>query len=180
MENSSLIKHCPGCGSLRLNWPSSKNFECADCGFTLYLNIASAVGVIIECQGKILFGIRKNEPKKGMLDLPGGFVDPDETAEDGARREVREELGIDVGELKYFCSFPNRYLYRGIEYHTLDLIFLLQMDKQPDARAADDLEGFIWVRREDVEYEKIGFESLRKAVREYVSKNGDSMLDSQS
>ena len=63
-EGNASITHCPQCASETLTWPSPKHFACADCGFVLYLNIAAAVAVIIECQGKILLGVRRHEPKK--------------------------------------------------------------------------------------------------------------------
>jgi NADH pyrophosphatase NudC (nudix superfamily) len=163
-----LITRCPGCGSEALSWPTPKNFECAACGFALFLNVAAAVAVIMECQGKILFGVRKHDPGRGMLDLPGGFVDQWETAEEAVRREVKEELGIDIPELGYLFSLTNRYPYRGIVYDTLDLIFLVQWEEPPEVKADDDLEDFIWVERDAVEYERIAFDSLRRAVRRYL------------
>ena len=122
----------------------------------------------MECQGRILFGVRKNDPGRGMLDLPGGFVDPGETAEEAVRREIKEELRIEIHSLHYLFSFPNKYLYKGIEYDTLDLIFLVQWEEPPEIKAADDLEDVLWVGHTEIEYDKIGFESLRRAVRRYL------------
>jgi len=163
------ITRCPRCGGESITWPSLKHFQCTGCGFVLYLNIAAAVGVIMECRGKILFGVRKHEPMRGMLDLPGGFVDPGETAEQAARREVMEEVGVEIHGLRYLYSYPNSYPYRDMVYDTLDLIFLAQWDTPPVVRAADDLESVIWVPREAVELDKIGFGSLRKAVQRYLA-----------
>jgi len=168
MTGPAAITRCPQCGSESLVWPSPKNFSCTACGFMLYLNIAAAVAVIIECQGRILFGVRKNEPERGMLDLPGGFVDQGETAEQALRRELQEELGIAVQDLRYLFSFPNKYLYRGIEYDTLDLVFLVQFDEFPQALAADDLADLLWIERNAIDFDRIGFSSLRKAVQRYL------------
>jgi mutator protein MutT len=168
MTGPAAITRCPQCGSESLVWPSPKNFSCTACGFMLYLNIAAAVAVIIECQGRILFGVRKNEPERGMLDLPGGFVDQGETAEQALRRELQEELGIAVQDLRYLFSFPNKYLYRGIEYDTLDLVFLVQFDEFPQAVAADDLADLLWIERNAIDFDRIGFSSLRKAVQRYL------------
>ena len=173
MTNRTSITSCPRCGGNALTWPTAKNFECASCGFVLFLNMAAAVAVIMECRGKILFGVRKHEPSRGMLDLPGGFVDPGETAEEAARREVKEELNLDIQGMRYLFSFPNTYPYRGMVYDTLDLIFLVQWEELPEVKAADDLEDFMWVDRDAVEYERIGFDSLRKAVRRYLEEYGD-------
>jgi NADH pyrophosphatase NudC (nudix superfamily) len=168
MVNTTSITRCPCCGSESLFWPSTKSFECADCKFVLYLNLAAAVAVIMECRGEILFGVRKHEPGRGMLDLPGGFVDPGESAEEAALREVKEELNIDIHDMRYLFSFPNKYPYRGMVYDTLDLIFLVQWGDPPEVKAADDLADVMWVKRDAVEYERIAFDSLRRAVRQYL------------
>ena len=55
-----------------------------------------AADVIIVKHGKILLIKRNNEPFKGMWALPGGMVEDDETVEEGAIREAKEETGIDV------------------------------------------------------------------------------------
>lgn len=168
------ISRCPCCGGEHLAWPTPRNFQCNDCGFVLYLNIAAAVGVIMECRGKLLFGVRKHDPGRGMLDLAGGFVDAGESGEEAARREVREELGIELPELRYLFSFPNRYPFRGMVYDTLDLIFLVRWDQPPLVTAADDLADVVWVDRDAVEFDRIAFDSLRRAVRRYLSESRTS------
>ena len=107
-----------------------------------------------------------------MLDLPGGFTDPGETAEETAQRELREELNIDIKEMSYLFSFPNQYSYKGIEYDTLDMIFLAKLDTIPKVEAGDDLIDSTWIAFDDIELEKIAFKSLRQALRRYLeSKN---------
>ncbi len=168
----SAITRCPSCGSGNLSWPAPKNFQCDDCGFVLFLNIAAAVAVIMECRGRLLFGVRKNDPCRGMLDLPGGFADAGESAEEAARREIREELGVDITEMSYLFSFPNKYPYRGMVYDTLDMIFLVRLDELPQVRAADDLADVVWVERDGVEYDRIAFDSIRRALRRYLAGGG--------
>jgi NADH pyrophosphatase NudC (nudix superfamily) len=164
-----LITRCPRCGSELLSWPSPKNFECSACGFVLFLNIASAVAVIMECRGKLLFGVRKNDPGRGKLDLPGGFVNAGESAEEAAQREIMEELGIAIPEMRYLFSFPNKYPFRGMVYDTLDLFFLVHWDQPPEVKAADDVEDVMWVKRDAVEYDRIAFDSVHQAVRRYLT-----------
>ena len=71
------------------------------------------------------------ERGRALLDLPGGFIDSFETGEEGIAREVFEESGLRVTEVKYLFSLPNTYLYSGFEEHTLDLFFLCRTAGYP-------------------------------------------------
>ena len=92
--------YCPLCGKQKFNHGGiGKNclpspFLCGECGFEFYFNVAAAVGGIIETEKGILFALRRNDPKKGMYDLPGGFLDYQETGEEAVIREIYEELNI--------------------------------------------------------------------------------------
>ena len=76
--------------------------------------------------------------------------------------------GLVVSAARYLYSYPNRYPYRGITYDTLDLIFLVQLDEPPELQAADDLAELVWLERESIDFERIGFPSLRTAVARYL------------
>ena len=60
--------------------------------------------------------------------FPGGFADPGETAEEACFRECREELGVEIKNLRYVGSFPNTYEYNGILYKTCDLFFEAELE----------------------------------------------------
>ena len=68
---------------------------------------AATVAFILNSKGELLVEKRKREPAKGMYDLPGGFADMRETAEQGVRREVLEETGLTVNHVQYMFSLPN-------------------------------------------------------------------------
>lgn len=96
---------------------------------------ALTVDVVIAIDGKIVMIQRKNEPFKGMWALPGGFVDYGERVEDAARREAREETGLDVeliGLLGVY-SDPNRDP-RG---HTVSVVYIAK-PAGGELKAADD------------------------------------------
>ena len=122
---------CPNCGSRSVKNYNNRKWVCPDCGYELFCNIAAAVGVIIydDC-GNVLFEVRAKNPRKGFLALPGGFVDADESAENAVRRECKEELCAELDDVKFLCSNPNTYEYRGIEYKTCDLFFTAKLPKQ--------------------------------------------------
>ncbi|MHC5060247.1 MAG: NUDIX hydrolase [Planctomycetota bacterium] len=112
--NAKLFQYCPRCGGDKLAAATVKSFECPDCGFGFFLNTAAAVGALItDGQGRLLVTVRKAEPAKGTWDLPGGFTDPGESVEETVRREIKEELGLDIISMRYFCSFPNIYEFGG-------------------------------------------------------------------
>ncbi len=87
--------HCSFCGGrfpAAAPWPR----HCPACGNTSYLNPLPVVVVLLPV-GEGLLVIRRNiEPSKGTLTLPGGYLDLGETWQQGARRELLEETGIDI------------------------------------------------------------------------------------
>jgi ADP-ribose pyrophosphatase YjhB (NUDIX family) len=170
-----MWKYCPGCGSQKIRFDGSHRFSCPDCGFVYYHNTAAATGCVIRSKQGILLLVRGKEPARGKLDLPGGFVDPGEGVFEGLRRELREEIGLDLPEkssgLTLFASFPNIYPYRNITYNTCDLFFTLDL---PDLGEADlrlqagEINGFRFIRSEAVELEDLAFESTKRAVKAWL------------
>jgi len=91
----SQFKFCPICGSTNFLVNNFKSKKCADCGFTYYFNSSAAVACFLkDNKGDLLLAVRANEPSKGTYDLPGGFVDMDETGEEAIVRELKEETGL--------------------------------------------------------------------------------------
>ena len=104
----------------------------------------------------------------GTLDLVGGFVDMYETIEEGMRREIKEETGLDVGEMTYLYSTPNQYLYSGMLVHTLDADFLVRVPDDVKPKAADDAADCQWIAIEDVNPADFGLTSIRRAVERFL------------
>lgn len=167
----SYFKFCPNCASQNIQFENNRRFECFDCGMVYYQNVATAVAVILTRRDEMLFTVRNREPKLGMLDLPGGFTDPDETAEATCARELKEELNLNIEaeRFKYFKSFPNNYLYKGIPYKTEDLIFIVECPENAELTLEEsEIKSVKWIKMSEISLEEIGFESLRKAVEEHL------------
>ena len=159
-----VFTHCPKCGSDRWvenNWKSKR---CEDCGFVFYSNPSASTAAFVVRRGALLVGRRAKEPARGTMDLPGGFCDHGETAEEGMARELREETGLEARSMQYLFSLPNIYLYAGMHIHTLDLFFRVDVDDEAVPSAADDVGSLEWVPLGDVRPEAFGLQSVRKAV----------------
>lgn len=165
----SLFKFCPSCASTHFSFPDNRRFLCDDCGFTYYHNIAAAVAIVFTLEDKVLFTVRNVNPDKGKWDLPGGFIDPNETAEEAACREIKEELGIEISnsDLKYITTSPNNYLYKNVPYRTMDIFYECELTSDRiNVAAEDEIQELIWVKRSEIDLEKIGFVSIRKVIEE--------------
>lgn len=165
------LAFCPECGEKTLQWDGEKKWSCPHCQFTLYNNVAGAVAVIIKHKDEVYLTRRNQEPKKGKLDLAGGFVDPKESAEETCKRELFEELKIqiDPSKLKYVASLPNVYQYKEIDYNTLDLFFEYEIDEkfEVDLELSEISEAF-WIPLKDLKTDDIAFDSQKKFFTEYI------------
>lgn len=92
----SVMQYCPKCGHAGFVVNDERSKKCEKCGFTFYLNCATAVAGVIMKGESLLLTRRAEEPYKGMWDLPGGFVEFDETPEEALVREVKEELSLKI------------------------------------------------------------------------------------
>lgn len=170
MDNKSF-NFCPNCKSESIVFDFRK-FECHDCGMVYYQNVATATAVILRRNDEILFTIRNREPQKGKLDLPGGFVDPNESAEKGCQRELEEELNLSIPlqNFKYLLSQPNDYEYKTIPYKTCDLVFEAKFPYNAELRLElDEISSIRWIKLQEINLNEIGFSSLRKAVEWYIN-----------
>ncbi|GEN73114.1 MULTISPECIES: NUDIX hydrolase [Chryseobacterium] len=169
-----LLKYCPSCGKETLHWDGEKKWSCPECGFTLYNNVAGAVAVVIRYGDKIYLTRRNREPKKGKLDLAGGFVDPRESAEETCKRELFEELqlDVDISKLKYLTSLPNIYQYKEIDYNTIDLFYEYRVQEKFEVSLElSEISEATWIPLNALDLDDIAFESQQRFFVEYLKNN---------
>lgn len=165
-----LFGFCPKCGSAHFIVNNVKSKHCQDCGFTYYANPSAATAAFIMNEHEeLLVCLRGKEPAKGTLDLPGGFIDMEETAEEGVCREVLEETGLKVNRADYLFSLPNIYVYSGFPVHTMDLFFRCDVERTDHIEAMDDVADSRFIPLEELHPEDFGLDSVRKAVRLFLS-----------
>lgn len=159
---------CPDCGQQKFGQYQNNEYRCTACDFTYFHNVAAAVSAIIRCDDKILFTTRAQKPGVGMLDLPGGFVDPNESLEQALYRELKEELNLQLEGARYLFSFPNQYLYKNISYFTLDNCFEIRLAKVPlISREEHEISDYCWLTKADIQPDQIAFDSTRQAIAHY-------------
>ncbi len=167
MKYKTIFTFCPSCQS-KLTHVTNRLLNCNRCGFHFYLNPAITNALILENKkGEILLVKRKYPPKKGRWDLPGGFIEFNETVEESLEREIKEELGIKTKNLKYIGSQPDRYLYKGINYHTLCMFFTGQI-KNGKIVSQDDISTVKFFSKKNLPFKKIAFTGIKKALIDYL------------
>lgn len=171
----SQFRYCPKCGSDRFVEHNGKSKHCDACGFTYYFNPSAAtVAFILNERNELLVARRAKEPAKGTLDLPGGFIDMFETAEQGVAREVAEETGLQVSETRYLFSIPNLYMYSGFCVHTMDLFFRCTVVDATRYQAMDDAAALSFIPLSEVRPELFGLTSIRHGVERFLQSRNRS------
>lgn len=160
------FNYCPRCAAKGEFNETSYSFKCHNCGFHFFLNSAAAVtALIFNEKGELLLSRRGVEPSKGELDLPGGFVDPMESAEHALLREVKEELDLNPESVTYFGSFPNEYHFSGTTVYTVDLVFKCEISDFGPLVFRDDIIGLEFKRPSEINLAEIPFRSVQNIIK---------------
>ncbi|AKG91183.1 ADP-ribose pyrophosphatase [Geoglobus ahangari] len=127
------------------------------------------VGAVVIRNGKILLVKRANEPNKGKWSVPGGLVRAGETLEEALKREMREELGVEV-EVGDVACVTDEIFYDGekrVEYHYVVIDFYADIDGEP--KAMSDAADVGWFELERVG--EIGAVDFVLRLVENITKN---------
>jgi NAD+ diphosphatase len=105
VEWDKTHQFCGRCGVRMKTRPTERARECPRCGLLHFPRLAPAIIVLIE-RGKQLLLARSKRFATGMYSVLAGFVEPGESLEEAVEREIREEVGLNVKEIRYFGSQP--------------------------------------------------------------------------
>jgi 8-oxo-dGTP diphosphatase len=135
---------------------------CPACGWIDWNNPAPTVSVLVMSAGRVLLVRRAFTPARGAWDVPGGFVERDESAAAAGRREAREELGVDVALEQVLGIFPDRYGPKRMP--SLNIYYLGRL-RRPGARirAGDDAAATRWFPLDRVPA-RLAFKNNRQAI----------------
>ncbi len=162
---AQLFQFCPRCGAPDFSAVRPNLLVCGRCGFHYYLNpVVSATALVADPAGRLLLIRRAKAPASGKLAFPGGFIDFGETAEQAVRRDLQEELGLEIVAQQYLTSHPNNYLYREVEYRVLDLFFAARVRGYEIRAEAAEVADYHWVAPEAIDPAELAFDSMRAAL----------------
>ena len=169
---------CPKCGSVSFrSRDGGRSYECEECKFRYFINNSAAVACLIfNSLDEILLTRRAFDPNKGMLDLPGGFVEPMETAEEAVVREIKEELNLSITRMSYLVSFPNLYPYSKMEIPTVDLAFICEAAHFEEMKPGDDVASFEFIRPEKIDLNALCSESMKRIIRFYLEMRSNNIV----
>lgn len=98
-------RYCGRCATATEPMPSERARRCPACGLVAFPRLAPAVIVLVERDGEALLARGRNFPVP-MYSCVAGFVEPGETLEEAVAREVAEEVGVEIGDVRYVSSQP--------------------------------------------------------------------------
>ena len=126
-----------------------------------YSNPKMVVGCVIEDKGKIMLCRRGIEPRLGYWNLPCGYLENDETVQQGAKREVYEETGatVELGPLHIVYNLPHA--------NQVYLIFLATMLK-PDYHLTPESTEIEFFGLEEIPWKEIAFSSNSFAIKKLI------------
>jgi 8-oxo-dGTP diphosphatase len=160
------FRFCPACGGAlearRLRAGEPHRLVCTKCGFILYLDPKVAVGTIITGgDNRIVLVRRAIEPGYGLWVFPGGYVDRGEEVTAAARREAREEAGLEIrlDGLVNIYSYPGRPL----------IIIVYSATRIGGELCTDEecLEARLF-SPEEIPWTELAFRSTHDALRDYL------------
>ena len=160
------IKFCHFCSNalVQRHVEGRTRLYCENCQLPIYENpVPAACVVLIDNQQRILLVKRSVDPKKGQWCLPGGFIECGETTEQAARRELREETGLN-GQINALIGVTTS---PGTLYKSILLVGYLVTHFSGLAQAGDDASDLAFFNRNDLP--EIAFESHRSFIRLYYS-----------
>lgn len=161
--NNTEPKFCFACGKPieRKIIEGFSRYICTVCGETTYVHSRPCVGGLIVKGKQILLTRRKYPPFEGGWDIPGGFLESGEHPEIGLKRELVEELGMDVRIEMLLGIYME--MYGAKSFWTLNLFYQCHPLCKPKY-TADDITEYQWFPIKKLP-DPIAFHSIRKAIK---------------
>ena len=158
-------KFCSMCGS-KLELRENGNLACTKCPFVNYRNPRPTVTALVMYKNKLLLTKRARAPFKDWWDLPGGFMEKDETPEEAVRRELIEETGLKIKLEKLFGIYPGTYPSDTEPFHILSIVYLAT-SSSASLEAFDDVCESKWFAKNELP-KQVAFDSNQRIMKEFI------------
>jgi len=163
--NHLVPKFCSQCGSAKITQriPAGDDHirdVCDDCGHIYYFNPKVVVGALPIWQDRILLCKRAIEPRYGKWTLPAGFMEENESLEEGAMRETREEAGARIHQLA---------LYTSISLPDISQVYMLFRAELSDlnySAGTESLEVQLFTEAE-IPWDELAFRTISATLKHY-------------
>ncbi len=130
--------------------------DCEICSFNNPKNTATAICVR---NGELLVVKRAEEPEKGKWDFVGGFLNEGEKPKEALKREVKEELGVDIEKAELIGNFSGTYYYKNTKIPVLDSTYVVKFSGTP--RQNGENSEIAWLSPDEID---LALESCRNAL----------------
>jgi mutator protein MutT len=165
-ERLATPRYCQVCGhhlvERMIAAEGRRRFQCENCAFIHYMNPRVVVAIIVEHAGRILLQQRAIEPRAGFWTFPGGFLEFGETPQEGARRETKEEVGLDVE----ITALHGVYARPDVG---IALVVYRGVSDSADAVVGDfESQAVQWFSPEEIPWPDLAFETTEHALRDWV------------
>jgi ADP-ribose pyrophosphatase YjhB (NUDIX family) len=170
--DTSTFHFCPLCARPLKEAAGSEESapRCAACDEIFYSAPHPTVSaLIISEDGEHVLLTRRNiEPFKDWWDIPGGFLEIGESLDQGLRREILEELDVEIEIGHYVGSYPD--IYGRVQAPTINTFFLVSI-LEGEPVASSDVSASQWFHRDNLPQD-IAFESGRRALAAWMEMEG--------
>ena len=173
------MKYCSNCGaSVEKRIPADDNrlrYCCTSCESIHYLNPKVIVGTVPVKEGKVLLCKRAIKPRYGLWTLPAGFMENEETIEQGAFRETEEETStqVEMGKLYAIFNIP--------QIHQVYMLHLAKVVNDDFKKTTESLDVGLFSEAE-IPWEELAFPFVPKILKYYFQdlKNNDFPLRTET
>ena len=152
------------CGEMTVAAGREGSRECPVCGFAHRLHPRPCAAGLPVRDGRFLLVRRDIEPRRGLWQVPGGFMELGESPAEAAARELREEALLETGTMRLlgvYTPVVNSLVVIAYEAEALN-----------EGGAGHETQEVRWFRPEETPWDELSFSSSEFAIRDWMRRNG--------
>ncbi len=152
------------CGEMTVAAGREGSRECPVCGFEHRLHPRPCAAALPVRDGRFLLVRRDIEPRRGLWQVPGGFMELGESPAEAAARELREEALLETGAMRLLG------VYTPVVNNLVVIVF--EAEALNEGGAGHETQEVRWFRPEETPWDELSFSSSEFAIRDWMRRNG--------